>query len=56
MQTIRNADFLSSIEIMVADKLDVLQMQNWEHVQVCLKRFRLLSSDMFFLHSLCLII
>jgi len=30
----KSTDILSSIEICIADGLDVMQMQNWEHVQV----------------------
>lgn len=32
----RNADFLSSIDVLIVDQMNALGMQNWEHFQVCI--------------------
>ncbi|CAO1632014.1 unnamed protein product [Jaminaea pallidilutea] len=37
-----DCDFLSSIEVLVADQLDVTSMQNWDHVQFALDHVSLL--------------
>ncbi|GAA6017310.1 hypothetical protein JCM10207_003690 [Rhodosporidiobolus poonsookiae] len=40
-----DADFLSSIEILVVDQMDVLGMQNWEHVQFVMHRLNLMPES-----------
>ncbi|GAA94542.1 uncharacterized protein L969DRAFT_83896 [Mixia osmundae IAM 14324] len=40
-----DADFLSSIEIVLADQLDVMSMQNWEHVQFVFKHLNQIPKE-----------
>ncbi|PVF96106.1 DUF1253-domain-containing protein [Serendipita vermifera] len=41
----RSADYLSSIEIMVIDQLDVLTMQNWTHLQLILSHLNTIPKE-----------
>ncbi|GLB36998.1 putative utp25, U3 small nucleolar RNA-associated SSU processome protein 25 [Lyophyllum shimeji] len=41
----KNADYLSSIEILVVDQLDALTMQNWDHVQLVLSHMNKLPKE-----------
>ncbi|KIJ68111.1 hypothetical protein HYDPIDRAFT_107761 [Hydnomerulius pinastri MD-312] len=41
----KNADFLSSIEILVVDQMNALGMQNWEHVQFVLSNLNKLPKE-----------
>ncbi|KZO99606.1 DUF1253-domain-containing protein [Calocera viscosa TUFC12733] len=41
----KSADFLSSIELLVMDQLDVMSMQNWEHVQFVLEHLNKLPNE-----------
>lgn len=41
----RDADYLSSIEVLVVDQMDVMLMQNWEHVRFVLDRLSHIPSQ-----------
>ncbi|SCV70674.1 BQ2448_3436 [Microbotryum intermedium] len=40
-----DADFLSSIEIMIVDQMDVMLMQNWDHVSFIMERLNKLPEE-----------
>lgn len=41
----RDYDFLASIEVMIMDQMDVLAMQNWDHVRVILDHLHLQPAE-----------
>ncbi|KAG6874514.1 hypothetical protein C0995_010425 [Termitomyces sp. Mi166 len=41
----KNADYLSSIEVLVVDQLDALSMQNWDHVKFVLSHLNKLPKE-----------
>ena len=41
----RNADFLSSVEVVIADQLDAMTMQNWDHVQFVFSNLNQMPKD-----------
>ncbi|GEM08206.1 digestive organ expansion factor [Rhodotorula toruloides] len=40
-----DSDFLSSIEILIVDQMDVILMQNWEHVQFVMERLNKMPEE-----------
>ncbi|KAK4052574.1 rRNA-binding ribosome biosynthesis protein utp25 [Microbotryomycetes sp. JL221] len=40
-----DSDFLSSIEMLIVDQMDVMTMQNWEHVQFVMDRLNKIPQD-----------
>ncbi|KAF7321881.1 DUF1253-domain-containing protein [Mycena kentingensis (nom. inval.)] len=45
MEKEKSADYLSSIEILVVDQMEALQMQNWEHVKFLFSHLNKLPKD-----------
>lgn len=41
----RDSDFLSSIEVLVADQMDVMTMQNWDHVHFVLNHLNKIPKE-----------
>ncbi|PAV18929.1 digestive organ expansion factor [Pyrrhoderma noxium] len=41
----KNADFLSSIEVLILDQMNALSMQNWEHLQFVLSNLNKLPKE-----------
>lgn len=41
----RDSDFLSSIEVLIADQMDVMAMQNWEHVEFVMRHLNQIPKE-----------